>query len=118
MNHLRHWAKEKLDARHASTPQVHFYVSGCRRELAPDRAPARWHYLYSLTRSELPRIRLLEETDIERGRFGISFRRVVNFQLPFNHLLAHETRQAYGLGRPQRTTNPLEGVILLHGYLW
>ncbi|MGH9327974.1 MAG: hypothetical protein ACRD2B_14995, partial [Terriglobia bacterium] len=24
LNHLRRWAKEKLDARHASTPQVHF----------------------------------------------------------------------------------------------
>jgi hypothetical protein len=118
LNRLRQWAKEKLDARHASTPQVHVYVSGCRRELAPDAIPAHWHYLYSLTRSKPPRVRLLEEGGFEKGRFGIALGRVASFQLPFNHLLAHETRLAYGLDGPKRATNPAEGAILLHGYLW
>ncbi|MGH9327772.1 MAG: hypothetical protein ACRD2B_13975 [Terriglobia bacterium] len=110
MARIRKWQEALVVALAATFFSVtRAWPLGTREAASPDRP--------TYTR-ELPRIGLLEETEIETGRFGISFRRVVNFQLPFNHLLTHETRQAYGLDCPQRTTNPLKGVILLHGYLW
>ncbi len=117
LNRLRRWGKEKLDARRASTPQIHIYVEGCWRELAPDAVRIQWHYLYSLTRSVAPTVRLLEEDGAKKKHFGISLNRIANLQLPFNHLLVHETSQAYALDGPKRVTKPLEGTILLHGYL-
>ncbi len=116
LNRLRAWGKEKLGARHASTPQIHVYASGCRRELVPDATRARWHYLYSLTRSEPPAVRFLGED--EKTRFGIALGRISCLQLPFNQLVAHETHLAYALNGPKREKKPLEGTILLHGYLW
>jgi hypothetical protein len=115
---LRRCGKEKFDARYASTPQIHAYVEGCRRELAADSTPARWHYLYSLTRSQDARVQLLSENDLQW--FGIALGRVANIQLHFNQLLVHATLQAYALEGPipVAATSPLQGLILLHGYLW
>lgn len=118
LNRLRQWGKEKFGARHVSTPQIHIYLDGCRRELAPDAVPTQWHYLYSLTRNEAASVRLLEETGSKKVRFGLGLTRVANFRLGFNQFFVHETRQAYALDEPQRAGKPLEGAILLHGYLW
>lgn len=117
LSRLRRWAKESLDARHASTPQIHIYQDGCGRALSPDAVPTRWHYLYSLTRGEPAAIRLLEPNG-HRRLFGIVLSRITNFALGFNQLLVHETCQAYELNAPMRASKPLEGAILLHGYLW
>lgn len=118
LNRIRRWGRETLGARHASTPQVHIYVEGCRRALAPDAPRTRRHYLYSLTRSETAIVRLLEEDGFQKKWFRISVNRVANFQLRFNQFLVHETHQAYAIEGPQRAALPLEGMILLHGYLW
>ena len=118
LSRLRQWGKENLDARHASTPQIHVYINGCRRRLARDSTPARWHYLYSLTRGKACSVRVSEDGGLKRGLFGISLSRVANFQLPFNHLLVHETLRAYALDGPQQATGRLQGIILLHGYMW
>jgi hypothetical protein len=118
LDSLRRMGKEKLEASHASTPQIHVYVDGCRRRLAPDGVQARWHYLYSLTRGELPSVRLLGEVGHQKKWFRIPLSRITNFQLCFNQLLVHEVRQAYSIDGPKRPTKPLEGVILLSGYLW
>jgi hypothetical protein len=117
LGRLRRWAKESLDAQHASTPQIHVYQDGCRRALSPDAAPTRWHYLYSLTRGEPASIRLLEPNG-QRKWFGIVLSRLANLPLGFNQLLVHETSQAYAINAPRRARKPLEGAILLHGYLW
>ncbi|MGA3323638.1 MAG: hypothetical protein ABSF45_04140 [Terriglobia bacterium] len=117
LSRLRRWAKERLDARHASTPQIHIYRDGCARALSPDAVPTRWHYLYSLTRGEPASIRLLEPNG-QRRWFGIVLSRIANLPLGFNQLLVHETCQAYELNAPTRARKPLEGAILLHGYLW
>lgn len=118
LNSLRQWGKEKLDASHVSTPQVHVYVKGCHRDLVPDAVRTQWHYLYSLTRSGTPSVRLLGEDGLEKKRFWIALSSITNVQLRFNQLLVHETCQAYGLEGPRRATEPLDGAILLHGYLW
>lgn len=118
LNGLRRWGKEKLDVRHVSTPQIHVYVEGCRRELAPDATPAQWHYLYSLTRSEAPSMELLWEDELQRKWFGIVLDRVDSFRLHFNELLVHEAGQSYALEGPIGVKKPLDGEILLHGYLW
>lgn len=115
LNRMRRWGEERLGALHASTPQIHIYVDGCHRELAPDAIRTRWHYLYSLTRSEAASVRLLGDDGLREKRFGIALSRVTRFQLPFNQ---HETSQAYAIDAPKRTMEPLEGAILLHGYLW
>lgn len=116
LHRLRAWGKQKLGARHASTPQIHVYVNGCLRRLAPDATQARWHYLYSLSHSETFGIRLV----IGDGgkRLGIALRHIARFHLPFNQLLVHQAQMAYALDGPKRTKNPLESTILLHGYLW
>lgn len=118
LKRLREWGMEKLDARHASTPQVHIYLKGCHRSLAPDAARTQWHYLYSLTRGEAPRVRLATESGPRGQRFGVSLSRITNFHLGFNQLMIHETCQAYAVDGPKRAANPLDGAILLHGYLW
>ncbi len=118
LNGLRRWARENVEAQHASTPQIHVYVEGCRRDLAPDAIQARWHYLYSLTRGEAASIRLLGKDNLRKKRFWIALSRINNVQLRFNQLLVHETRQAYGLDCRNHATKPLDGAILLHGYLW
>lgn len=117
LGRLRRWAKDSLGARHASTPQIHLYHDGCHRALAPDASPTRWHYLYSLTRGRSPAIRLLE-TNGQRKWFGIILSQIANLQLGFNQLLVHGTNQAYGLDVPSGAATPLEGAVLLHGYLW
>lgn len=116
LSRLRQWAKQSLDARHASTPQVHVYQDGCERALLSDAVPARWHYLYSLTRPEPASIRLLEPNP--RKWLGIAVTRVANLSLAFNQLLVHETCRAYALDAPRLARKPLDGAILLHGYLW
>ncbi len=118
LNDLRQWGKEKVGARHASTPQIHVYIDRCQHELARDATRARWHYLYSLARNKAAIVRLLAEGSVRKKTFPISLNRVTNFQLQFNQFLVHETCQAYALQGPRRTTQPLEGAILFHGYLW
>lgn len=113
---LRKWSKEALGTTHVSTPQIHVYLNGCRRELAPDRAPAQWHYLYSLTRGDSASIRLLSE-DTPKWLPMIAGR-VAKAELNFNQLLVHDTHQAYAVDGPRVAIKPLEGAILLHGYMW
>lgn len=118
LGRLRKWGKETLDTRHASTPQIHIYVKGCQRALAPDAAQARWHYLYSMTRIETAGICLVAEPTSQKHwlRFGLNG--IAHFRLPFNFLLVHETCAAYALDGPKQGTGPLDGSIFLHGYLW
>ncbi|MGH9469845.1 MAG: hypothetical protein ACRD1N_05815 [Terriglobia bacterium] len=118
LNHIRRWARDNLGVHHVSTPQVHIYVARCGREMAPDATPASWHYLYSLARGEAPNVRLLREDKPQSRRFGITLSPIDRFQLGFNHLLVHQSRQAYALDIPKRKLKPLEGAVLLHGYLW
>ncbi|MGH9353065.1 MAG: hypothetical protein ACRD2G_13050 [Terriglobia bacterium] len=116
LNRLRQWGKEKSHARHTSTPQAHLYADHCWRALAQDATPARWHYLYSLSRKNPAPIRLLVGN--VSGKKWISVGRVDKLQLGFNHLLVHPTSEAYAIDGPQFAAPPLEGTILLHGYLW
>lgn len=118
LKRLREWGKEKLDTRHASTPQVHIYHARLHRDLAPDGVRTQWHYLYSLTRGGAASVRFAGDNGVRKQRFGVSFGRITTFQLTFNQLLAHETCQAYALQGPKRALNPLDGAIVLHGYLW
>lgn len=115
LNRLRRWATEKLSTHHVSTPQIHVYGAAHHRRLAPDAAQARWHYLFSLSRPPA-RVQLLGRTQMGSTRFGILLNSVSRIELASNHLLVHETSEAYAI--PERAARSTESAILLHGYLW
>ncbi len=118
LSRVRRWGKETLDATHVSTPQIHLFIDGCHRELAPDGVPVRWHYLLSLTRGEAPAIRLLTDATRQKRPFRFAFNQITHVRLAFNQLLVHDTREAYAIDAPKRAVSPLDGPVLLHGYLW
>lgn len=104
--------------RHVSTPQIQVYLDRGRRELAPDSVPARWHYLYSLTSAQAPNLQILAESVSPKTWFGVTIGRMISVRLGFNRLLVHDARQSYALSGPKHAKEPLNAMILLHGYLW
>jgi Family of unknown function (DUF6065) len=121
LDRLRAWARQSVGATHASTPRVQVYVHGSQRHIAKDDIRVGWHFLLSLTRDEKQTRRvevLLESASEISGRVGVGVSRVDRIKLNFNELLVHETKCAYGIDRVKGSTNPLEGLVLLEGYLW
>lgn len=119
LHRLRIWAQARLNVYHASSPQIHVYVRGCRRQIAPESVRARWHYLFSLTQALHPKIRVLSDRSSEGQRVRIGVSRVTSVQLTFNQLLVHETYLPYGVENASPSSDrPWDGSVLLHGYLW
>jgi hypothetical protein len=119
---LRAWALDQFGSMHVSTPQIRVYITGCGREVLQDNVMLGWHYTLSLTRDDRQathsRMRVLATDKAEnRGRhFGVC--EFVDSQLPFNHLLVHDTQNAYGVELSKSSMNPMKGAVLLDGYLW
>ena len=118
LNRLRGWGMEKLGTRHASTPQIHVYVQGCARSMAPDATPAGHHYLYSLTRAEPACLRILAGDGIQRKWLGIGVNHLSTVRLGFNNIVVHPTDLAYAVQGPREVKSAPEGAVFLHGYIW
>lgn len=118
LSRLREWGMEHLGARHASTPQIHVYVDGCARALAPDATPAKHHYLYSLTRGDGACIRVLGSSNGHRKFLGIGVSHLASVSLRFNDLFVHEANLAYGIEGPRGAKDLPGAAVLLHGYIW
>jgi hypothetical protein len=118
---MREWAGRTLNATFVSTPQVRVYINGCFRSLVRDSSPAGWHWMLSLGRNSSlrsGRIKLLvgDATEDSRGK-GMRIDQILNLELNFNEFLVHRTNSEYGIELPRCDMNPLEGAILLDGYL-
>jgi hypothetical protein len=120
---LHTWGHDQFGSEHVSTPQVRVYINGCGREVLQDNVMLGWHYTLSLTHGDRPaavaQIRVLVTNKAEdRGsHFGVC--EFVSLQLPFNHLLVHETQNSYGVELLKSSSmNPLKGSVFLDGYLW
>jgi hypothetical protein len=121
LSRLRAWATESVGATHASTPRVQIYIGGSHRHVARDDVDVRWHYLISLTQSarRTRHINLVVESGHHGAQgAGTSVSRLAKIQLKFNELLVHDARQPYGVELAKGSVNPLEGMVLLDGYVW
>jgi hypothetical protein len=116
LSRLRGWGLEHLGARHASTPQIHVYLDGCGRAMAPDATPAGHHYLYSLTRAEPARLHILGGG--RRSWLGIGVSHLAGVRLDFNNLLVHSTDLAYAVDGPRGARSAVGATVFLHGYIW
>jgi hypothetical protein len=121
LDSLRAWARQNLGARHASTPRVQIYVRGSHRIFAKDDIFVGWHYILSLTRGEkhVRKANVILESasaSLDSVKFGVS--RVERIRLKYNDLLVHDAKRAYGIDGVKCSVNPLEGLVLLGGYLW
>lgn len=116
---LEQWARNVLGASHVSTPQVRVYIRGCSRQLFRDEVTAPWHFMLSLTANDSSRrsgrIRILPEKD---SLSKISINKVVTSVPVFNQLLVHSTHDSYSIEGVETSVNPLEGTVLLDGYMW
>ena len=120
---LQQWGTNVLGASHVSTPQVRVYIRGCSRKLFRDNVTAPWHFMLSLTENQKSRkscrIRILTESIPEEDRSGkFTINKVVTSVPVFNQLLVHSTREPYSIEGVETSVNPLEGTVLLDGYMW
>jgi len=117
---LEQWGKAVLGISHVSTPQVRVYVRGCLRKLYRDDVTASWHFILSLTsnhiRAKRSNISILR--DSIPGKGSLSIDKIVSSAPIFNQLLVHSTRQPYSVEGAYTSMNPLEGTVLLDGYMW
>jgi hypothetical protein len=122
MKQLCSWASGSLGASHASTPQARVYINGCKRSLLRDDTSARWHYALSITRNVGRRrsavVKIVTET--RPGKRAQEFRidRVLSVELQFNQLLVHQSNNPYAVEVGKASMNPLDGAVLLDGYMW
>jgi hypothetical protein len=121
LERLRAWARQRLGTSYASTPRVQVYIKGSQRHFAKDNVQAGWHYLLCLTQTE-KRTRpvgvLLESASQLLDGVGFFVSSVNRVKLNSNELLVHDARRAYRIDRVKGSTDPLEGKVLLDGYLW
>jgi hypothetical protein len=119
---LTSWASDALGAKHVSTPQTRIYINGCGRNFLKDETKADWHYVFAITPKPRSRkatiLRVIIETDA--GQAGDRFRvdRVLAAKLTFNHLFVHPTAASYAVQGAPSSMNPVEGTVLLDGYMW
>jgi hypothetical protein len=122
IDRLRRWGNVVLGVSHVSTPQVRVYFNQCSRNLLRDNVSAPWHFILSITlnhRQQSPaRIKILKERIPRNTKDEFSVDMIVNSALDFNQLLVHSTRDPYSVGAVKTSMNPLEGTVLLDGYLW
>jgi hypothetical protein len=121
LDRIRAWARQNLGATHASTPRVQLYIQGSHRNLAKDDIRVGWHYLFSLTRNEKQARRanvILESASEILEGVGFKVSRVERVNLSFNDFLVHDAKRLYGIDRVKGSANPIEGMLLLGGYLW
>ena len=107
---LKQWATNVLDVSHVSTPQVRVYVHGCSRKLFRDNVTVPWHFILPLTGNQNSRkscrIRILRES------------KTLSLVPTFNQLLVHSTHEPYSIEGTETSANPLEGTVLIDGYMW
>jgi len=119
---LRSWATETLGTTSVSTPQTRLYIQGCWRDLLEDGIGMKWHYMLSITRNRkasVGRVKLLRLDAAKDGiQRSVAVGRMTKIRLGFNQLLVHSTGALYSIESPKISTNPLDGVIFLDGYLW
>lgn len=117
---LQQWSKDVLATSHVSTPQVRVFVRGCSRKLFRDDVTAPWHFILSLTANHRwrkgGRIRILRESI--PGKAELSINKIVSSVPVFNQLLVHSTHKPYSIEGVQTSVDPLEGTVLLDGYMW
>lgn len=117
---LERWGNAVLGTSYVSTPQVRVYVRGCSRKMCRDDVAAPWHFVLSLTSNQIRpnrcRISILRESTPVKSSLTIG--KIVNSPSVFNQLLVHSTRDPYGVEGAHTSMNPLEGTILLDGYMW
>jgi hypothetical protein len=117
---LERWGNAVLGTSHVSTPQVRVYVRGCSRKLYRDNVAAAWHFVLSLTANHIRvkrcKISILRESIPGKGSLSID--KIVNSAPVFNQLLVHSTREPYSVEGAHTSMNPLEGTVLLDGYMW
>ena len=117
---LRTWAMASVGASFVTTPQIRVYINGCGRALLRDSTDAQWHWMLSLSPQNRKNgeIRILPETSSLGRPDSLSFDRLLNTNMQFNELLVHPTTSAYAVGTTKGSMHPLEGSVLLDGYLW
>jgi hypothetical protein len=118
INRLCTWATETLGAFHVSTPQVRLYISGCNRDLVRDALNARWHYLLFLSHddAQFATVRIMKENRDASDQFGLGS--LLKSKPLFNRLLVHDISDAYGIEFTGKSMDPLQGMLILDGYLW
>jgi len=122
MDAIQGWANKTLGVSHISTPQVRVYVQGCSRRLLRDDIGVQWHYLFSLTRNlngkHRSQIKLLGGSNAANGHGDVHIDQLVRLPLEFNQLLVHQAANSYSIEPRSSSMNPIDGVVLLDGYLW
>ena len=115
---LAAWSLATLGPCRISTPQARLYMGGYWRSLARDQIAAKWRYQLSLT--TCPRLQKNGGTRVllETERSSPYLQKVRNFPFEFNRLLVHRCQSPYSVALPKTGINPLEGTLLLEGYLW
>jgi hypothetical protein len=119
---IRSWAGETLGMSRVSTPQARVFVGGCKRNLLRDDIASPWRYSLSLTRrspgQKIGRMTVIGDDLPERASDETRISTVLNSHMDFNQLMVHQARSAYSIEIATRSMNPLEGAVLLDGYLW
>lgn len=127
LDRLAEWGADRCGTTAVSSPRVRIYANGSWRGLVRDGVSARWHYLLFLgpsrdaKRGRRNRGQVTVLTDDGagpdgRGRRGIG--RTITLEPSFNQILTHGAEHAYGIDPPAKSTSPLDGLVILDGYLW
>jgi hypothetical protein len=119
---VRSWAGPVLGVARVSTPQMRVFVSGCQRHLLRDDIASPWRYSLSLTRTSRPpkigRMTVVTEDAHERPGEHTRVDTIFSSNMEFNQLLVHKTKSPYSIEVKAKSMNPVEGAVLLDGYLW
>jgi hypothetical protein len=122
MDAIQGWANKTLGVSHISTPQLRVYIQGCSRRLLRDDIGVQWHYLFSLTRNlsgkHRGQIKLLGDSNAAKRHGDVHIDQIVRSPLEFNQLLVHQAANSYSIEPGSSSMNPVDGMVLLDGYLW
>lgn len=119
---IRSWSAAALGLSRVSTPQIRVFVAGCRRNLLRDDIASPWRYSLSITRQarreKTTSMTLATEDPAVRAGEHMRVDTILSANMEFNQLFAHKTKDAYSIESGVKSMNPVEGIVLLDGYLW
>src|SRR5215831_14955649 len=125
--HLMSWGLETLGTLSTDGLWLSYYLHGCRQEIHHDKGNGEWAFVYSLTNwdqrtfqgsetfladPELRPYRTWPElqNQASRSRFEM-------IEPRFGRLVVFDSRVPHGVRPIEGTFNPLEGRIVIHGWL-
>jgi hypothetical protein len=123
--HLMVWSEHTLGVKHYRPLWLSYYINGCYQGLHRDTANGPWSFVYCLSPEETRRFvggeTLLAEpalTDYWQSRaFEPAVKIFETIRPTFNQLIVFDSRLLHGVTMVDGTMDPLEGRIVIHGWL-